>query len=462
MTFHALSRITTLALASALCVAALAAQRKNASRKAPRAQWQVTCVDFEDEAYAEAGQAIAEAVGEVIFDALGGPREKAPELVLHLYRDPAAFEAAEQERTGGQFARNRAFSYRPDVTSHLVCEPFWPEPIRARLGLPGQVQHLIAHEAAHLAVYVSCKGRGAFHPDWFAEGFTQWAEVRALRKLGIVAGDPMEDPWFAESVRSVQALDDVPRVQEILDDDLDDLGFHPRYALQWLLVESASARAERPFSLLCQKVGAMHPQPRLKGDLGDKLLERLARGRSSRLDGWLGEHLAAQQPRWWEQIRSLAPAEVEGQPVLVQSSFGGKNAVAFRQGPDAATGGRPLEFACELVGKLDGHDGPPQLNVLLDRQDDSFLSVALHGSGWVTVFEHVYEGNAWNALGRGEAPMPTGNRFEVSIAIADGALAVSIDGTEAVRCEVERSWNGPWGVGAQAGSVGIWHQLTIE
>jgi len=446
-------RFAQRAAAAALLVATAAAQ--DADRV-----FTVRAVDFDDAAIVAGASAAAEAVWPEISALLGVEAPDAGELVVHLYRDPAHFEEAERARTRGRFAENRAFSFRGDLTAHIVCEPFWSEPTRRRLGISAQTRRLVVHEAAHLAVYASCKGRAAFHPSWLSEGLSQHIEEQVLRKLGAV-DDPADNPWDAQAMVQVQTLladGKLPTVEAILDDDLGSLGFYDRYAVQQAFFGMLASRHRRALRNVLAQLPEWRSVPRLKGDVGDRLLELLGRAARRRLDGDLREFVEGLEPRWRQPLRSLVAV---GNGAWLQASLGSKNAVAFRRAP-AAADAWPLRFRCELIECVEagGALGVPQLNVLLDEGPDGFVSVALHGAGRVTVFAYARATDSWEKLGAAPAPIEVGKAVECAVGLDGEWLVVEIDGREVLRVEVAgRSWDGPWGIGAQKGTVGLWTSL---
>ena len=66
---------------------------------------------------------IAEAVWQHAEELYGETKAPKMPLQLHLYRDAAAYEAAEEKLTGGTFKRNLAFAHIGSNTAHVAMQP---------------------------------------------------------------------------------------------------------------------------------------------------------------------------------------------------------------------------------------------------------------------------------------------------------------------------------------------------
>jgi hypothetical protein len=98
-----------------------------------------------------------------------------------------------------------------------------------------------------------------------------------------------------------------------------------------------------------------------------------------------------------------------------------------------------------------------------------FLSIALVPGVDVTLFDFD-SGRAadaqWKRLG--SAPLagttvgkPLAYRVDCTPNGGKTDVALAIDGKPVVHATVERSLDGAWGVGAQAGSSCVWHQVKL-
>ncbi len=170
-------------------------------------------VHFDAPALGREALEIAETTWDVAAALHGLEHEPDQLLDVHLYRDAAAYEAAEQELTGGAFKQNQAFAHWNSKSAHVALQPPLSDAALATVGLPYQTARLLSHETAHL-VRFSAMPNFRYHPRWFADGSATWVEEQVLRQLGRLA-DLDEDPFWGTHVATVQSLIDGDRLPAV-------------------------------------------------------------------------------------------------------------------------------------------------------------------------------------------------------------------------------------------------------
>lgn len=407
------------------------------------------------ESLADEALAAAEAAWPLALEALGLKEKKlATPLVIHLYPDAVSYEAAEQSLTGGAFKANLAFSHFATKTTHIALQPPTSPQALKELGLPTLTAYLLAHEAAHLATYAYQENALDF-PEWLAEGMAVHVGVGAMTALGRMRPGESE-PFHAKSAVRCQKLlveQKLPQAAQVLAAEIGDLDFHDRYAVShrfyaFLRAEHAKDLEKTVKSIRIQGGGEAY-RAGLMAELGrqwkDKELEKLHKE-------WLASVQAA-KPEWDETFRSL---ETRGEG-YVQRGFTDTNAVAFRtEGPKTL----PLTASGTVrVVPGDSH----QMNFLLGRHAKGFLSVAFNFGHGVSVFR--YEAGAkeeWKTMASAECPdLRIGADVPFRIEAEVGELAIFVADKEVLRAPLERSPLGPWGLGAQAKTVGEWKSIVV-
>ena len=396
----------------------------------------------------------------------GAPSERDPSL--HLYREIADYEKACDRLVGGSLKQNLAFAEWTNFTAHVVLQP----PIRGdaekRLAPTWNTLRLVAHETAHLARYCALPNARS-HPGWLADGAATWVESHALDERGR-APPPDDVPFCATDELRVQQLlnaKKLPEFGDLLLDRTDALDFYERYATRGLLFrflhEGPHAEAFRAF------LGDV----RSEGGGGD-FKERVAAALQKRLGASDWKAVDAEFRAWigklapkWEQL--FVTLEIAGDD-WTQCAFDDKNAVAFRTAP---AGAKPYAVEGAVTLYAD-RDREPQANLLLGRavgreSVNRFLSIALVPGVNATVFDFD-SGRAadaqWKQLGSAPLAGTAVGRplaFRVDCTPKDGKteVALAVDGKPIARVTVDRVLDGPWGVGAQAGSSCVWHGVKL-
>jgi len=407
------------------------------------------------EALADQALAAAEAAWAPALEALDLKEKKLSEpLVIHLYPDAAAYEAAEAELTGGAFKANLSFSHFATKSAHVALQPACGTRALIELGLPTLTLYVIAHEAAHLASYAYVPN-SVDHPEWFSEGMAMHVGHEALRTLKRALPGDAEPLIGRNAVLRHELLkkDELPEAGLVLASEVGDLDFYARYAvnlgLYELLLESHAKDLDKTVKAIKKQGGGEGYRAGLLAELGkiwsDKDLAKLQ-------TEWLAA-VGAGLPEWDEVLRSL---ESRDNGFVQRASD--RNAVAFRtQGIDVV----PFT-ASGTVGTIAGD--AHQMNFLLGRTEKGFLSVAFTFGQNVTVFRCDYGlKDTWTILGTAPcADLKIGTDVPFRIDASAEEIVVSIAGTEVVRAALKgRSPRGPWGLGAQARTVGTWKDVSV-
>lgn len=418
--------------------------------------YEVVC-DFNHPAVARRALEAVEATWPMATALYGAaPGELATPLVVHLYRNPKAYAEAEDKLTRGRFRRNLAFAHYASRTAHVAVQPLLTDEALDRVGLTFQTLRLLIHEAAHLARYRTIPNHRS-HPGWFADGNATWIEEQVLTELGELAGIE-EDPSFCAKITLAQKLvarHAMPSVAEILHGDTKSLTFHESYAVRWLLFRLLMGGEYEP--------ALRHTIERMAefgegAKVADRCTAAIRRGIGAQefagLDRLLVRYIAQLSPQWEEVHRTL---DTSGE-AWVQAAFESSDAVAWRTEP---LDGRSfaLSGAVTVLG-----DGSNQLNLLLDRRETGFLAVSFAAGQGVTVSRYRAGDEQWDTLREVRLPaLQTDRRipFLVSYSTTAG-FSIDINRQRVLTMDLDRPMSGPWGLGARAGSTGLWHAVKLS
>jgi len=415
--------------------------------------FRVVC-HFEHDRAAEEALAAVEAIGPLAAKLYGLRTPKEGELLeVHLYRTIADYEAAEQQLTGGTFKRNLAFAHHASMTAHVAVQPPVSEEVLDRLGLPHLTENLLAHEASHIVRFRAMPSFRA-HPMWVVDGAAIWLAVQgelARKRIPSLDACPLSATEICHGQRLL-AEGRLPTAEDLFHDRTDELSFYERYASRWLFFQFlASGPYAEGFGKALRKLRQMGGG----ATFDDRLRERVVKATAptEQLDKAFHTWLRGRAPEWREVLRSLDT----GRSPWVQTAFPDSNAIAWRKDPVGSS-----DYV--VSGRLEILPGAnQQLNVLLDKTDAGFASVALRSDGWITVFEYQSAENRWNRRGgvehaglRAQGPVPFGVR------VKGEKLTVSVGEEEALTVKLTgRTMDGPWGLGAQAGTCGAWHEVVV-
>lgn len=369
---------------------------------------------------------------------------------LTLHAGQTGYEAADQELTGGRFRQNGAFALGNQA--HVLVQPTLSDERMRELGLPMQTLRLIGHETAHL-VRNTLPNR-ASHPHWLADATGQLVSAHTARAMGI-APDRDADPWTSTQIRRLQSASvdgRMPSIEDLLSDGQGGLNNSERYAARWAIgawlqdigmLQEVLAHARRTGG------GRSHAE-QLRTYVLDSVRSTVISEPDQHFRAWI----AAQPAPWDEAIRSLA-VDAEDAQRWTQIAFPNSNAVAW------TTASQPSE-SYTLRGRVRILPGErTQMNVLLARSETGFISIALTAGWGVTVFHYSSSENRWDRLAAQEAAIPMDKPVPFSVQATNGRIRVMIDGRQIVEAASPVPLHGPWGIGAQSGSAGIWQSLEL-
>lgn len=417
-----------------------------------------------DDALAREALEIAEATWPILADLLGaGDAAPKEPRTLHLYAAVADYERAEAALTKGKYQKNLAFSSHETLETHVVIQPQTDPAVLAAVGLPALTENLIAHEAAHLAVYVMAPNFKS-HPDWLAEGLAEYAAVRALQQVGRL-GDPLQDPYFGTKfLRAADALraKDAPKLSKVLGGDLPQIDVMPRYGMAWRMLEvMLGGKREQAGRKLLQRLGSL---PAGKG-FGPRILAvaKDVYGASglAGLDREFEQDLAAARERgvaWNELLRSLETHGDEWEQIAFPDRKNENDkAMAWATAALPKTG---FEVAGEVRILASGNR---QANLLLRMAGDNFLMFAITAGGRITTFQCDVPTSKWTELGSVAAPDVPLDRAFPFVLRYDGANArLNLLGSDRSEVKCQTPLDGGWGLSVQDGCAAIWSKVRAK
>jgi hypothetical protein len=438
-----------------LCLAlGSAARAADEPRTVREGVWFRVVCHFEHDRAADDALAAVEAIGPLAAR-LYGLRTPTPDdlLEVHLYRTVADYEAAEEALTGGAFKRNLAFAHHESRTAHVAVQPPVSEEVLDRLGLPHLTQNLLAHEASHIVRFRAMPSFRS-HPMWVVDGAAIWLAVQGELARGRIESTeacPLSATEICHGQRLL-AQDRLPTAAELFHDRTEELSFYERYASRWLFFHFLAAG---PYA---EGFGrALHKLRQMGGgaDFADRFEARVvaATAPAETLDAAFRTWLTQQTPAWREVIRAL---DTHG-AAWVQAAWPDRNAISWRTVP---AGSRRYT----LAGRLEILPGAnAQMNALLDHTESGFVSVAMRSDGWITVFEYESADDRWNRRGAVEhARLKTQGPVAFRVRVEEERVTVFVEDEEALVVELAgRAMDGPWGLGAQWGTCGLWHDVAL-
>ncbi len=387
------------------------------------------------------------------------PRVPGTPLSINLYRDPRAFEAAEERLVGGGLRRNRSFAHAPTRSAHISLQEGIPDLLLVRYGPTPRTLRLVAHEAFHLVTYESLPG--AVHlPGWLLEGAAAWVEQRVGERMGWSPGltdDPVPSTYLWMARRSLHR-GTLPSIRELLLHEEHGAGHVEDYALPMLLV--SHLRNSRPADLdeLFQLAARLDPgDPAAPVAVEHAIHRALGGPEFTALDRSFRSYLASLRPSWVEVSRALET----GGWSWVQVGLEGE-ALAWRLPGESGAEGRrlTLEGVAELLSPRS------TLRVALEEEGGGRVDVVLGRGGRVEV---ARRGLATPDAEREPlaAGAPRATTLESSIpfrvAMQEGGIRVEVAGeTVIVLPEGTVRATGTWGLVASSGSVGVWHNLRVH
>lgn len=387
------------------------------------------------------------------------PPEPGTPLTIHLHRDPAGFEAAEERLVGGRLRSHRSFAHGPSRTAHIALQAGMPDILLRRYGPTPRTLRLVAHEAFHLVTFEALPGAG-FLPEWLAEGGATWVEQRVAERLQWSRGlteDPVPSTylWLARRMLHRSLL---PTARELLTRHPSPPGGSDEYALAMLLMTHLREDRATDLDEVFHAAARLDPaDPAAPVALGHAVERALGGPGFSDLDRSFRGFLAARRPGWVEVTRAL---ETGGRS-WVQVGLEGE-ALAWRI-PSEPGESLALEGVVELLA---GGDPDPTMRVALEEEGGGRLDVVFREGGRVELYR-VSAGDEADSRGPVLAegvPVLPPPRTSLPFRVTVGAGAVDV--------EVAGEWvaglppgslraTGSWGLGTGPGTVGVWHNLRV-
>ncbi len=413
--------------------------------------------DFGDEKLALEALKDAEAAWSIAAGLFGAAEEKPTRpLRVHVYRTIGAYEAAERKRTGGKFRHHLSFSHHADKSAHVALQPPCSDEVLARIGLPGLTQMLIAHEAAHLAVYTVAANYRS-HPAWLSEGYATYAAVETHRQgkwSASIEAQPFTSSMMAAARQWAETVSG-SIVDELISGRAERAAGPARYGAYWLFFDfMLEGEHRRKFQRFLRQATRMESSP----DFAEKLRSSFQRSmggaaEQSELDRAFRARLRGLKPQWIEPYRSLDIRQSE----WVQAAFLEHRAMAWRQDFEKGTRLR-IAGMCEIISA----ELPGATALVLLETNDGAIYVRLTSDGRVEFArDSVSEsGDREEILAVSPTPMKRAQgamRIEI---VHDGSnLSASVDGVTALVLPLDLVATGRWGVGVEKGASCIWRNI---
>lgn len=372
--------------------------------------------------------------------------------VIHLFRRAEEYQAAESRLANGRFQHNLAFSSRGSGAAYVAIQPPCTDRTLAAVGLPALTLRQIAHETAHLASF-DAPADGRPRAQWISEGAASFVAELTMADL---FDTPVAEsvPFTATDMHRAQDLlhsGELPQVRRILEDDDGSLRFYERYAVQWLFFRflMTDARGEWDSS-------AANPvlSPQATPTAAATRLMNWAPVNTDALDEAFKQYVGSRAPQWQEQSRSLA---VRGD-TWTQIAFADTDAVAWRAKPAGAVSYRisgTLEFL---------PNSARQTKLLLGRDRRGHVVVSFRAEAGVAIQRYRTADRKTTMLAvSGEGDIRLAQRVSFDVVVAPGNLRILIDGKPCLTVNPgDAAMAGQWGVGATAGSAGLWRHVRIR
>lgn len=383
----------------------------------------------------------------------GARREEKPRI--HLYASAADYRAIENELTHGAFKDNLCFTHWDSSAAHILFQPSSSKKVLTKTGLPIQTRHVVAHEAFHLACNALAPNYKRL-PDWLGDGAASYAEDVVLRRHKWSAGRGLH-PFTSTYLHHAQQLlreGKLPEIRDIVRGELKSFDPSTQYGLRWLLFcfleegpkPGSGRRLMRDVLELIEK---HESEPATLTEAIQSRYDEFAG-----LNKEFGEFINEFKPKWDEVYRSL---DTSGER-WPQIAFPEKNAIAWRTSPIR-------HEAYAVSGRLEILPGEKeQLQLLLARSHQGFISVAFIAGYGVTAFHFRSANQEWERLGSAETSKVALNQdFSFRVTVDNGEIRIEVDAEPVFSAKLDKKYTrGPWGIGAQAGAAGIWSKLRVQ
>ena len=395
----------------------------------------------------------AQVQAEKIF---GRPRKKRKEpLKLHLFQSPIGFSQAIARLPDGVDASNLVSYASPkNATAYVTSHPQASEPALEALVLTGPTARRVAHEAVRIYCYGNLANHAAL-PVWLIEGAASTIAQAVLTSQGMAMESLHEGPFTSSQLGVVLELSKtgkLPTIGSVLAGRVSGLSASEQGAVhailfQYLLTEKHKSKFRR----VLKKANTMKPSP----DLAKKLARYAGTIlKVDRVNDDFKKWLAVDAPVWNEVVPSLS-RHGDG---WASTAYPNLNAVTWKIG---AVGKK----SWSMSGSFTIFDGPTsQLNLLLGHRDTGFISIALDTEFGATLFRFDSQTSVWTEIARHESSgIKKAKSHTFVLSINGPKLTLSIGDEEMLSTSVdEADLSGGWGLGAQAGSAGLWQNLTVK
>lgn len=381
-------------------------------------------------------------------------------IELHLqYLD---YKRVDKELNNGRFRRNWGFA-RGDVRqAHVALQPPVPTEMMDVVGLPLQTKIEIAHEAVHLSMYRAFPNHRS-HPGWFAEGLAVYLGEESVRSIGAM-GEKEAEPWTStEIIQIVKFFEDHPEfgIEDILNDvdeiKKESIAGSRMYAMRGLVMGWFSE-----IGLLDEIVSEAR---RLGGggDYDERLHHAvdqiLSDGGIEDPDGSFKAWLYGFEPQWEQLNRSL---QASGE-IWSQSAFSTRNANCWNR-QELGDGNWSISGSMKVF-----EAEKTQMNILLGRSDDGYISVAITANWGVTVFYRHFSKDKdkqdnWERLENVEVKSNDVEKWiDFKVSKRKNRLMIKIGKQRPIRIDAsEMDLSGEWGLGVQNKSAGLWRDVKVE
>jgi hypothetical protein len=415
--------------------------------------FKIAC-SFKDDALAAAALETAEAVWPFATKAYGKSlaRPKEP-LAIHIYGTLAELDAETAKLAGAKREFDPAVMDAATKTAHLCLLPCGSREALAAWGLQAAARRMIAREAPRLLAS-ACIPCQAAQPLWLGRGSAVWVADQTLLKNGWITGWD-KDPGcasFAASAMQLLKHGDFPTASHIAKDEWGTLRPPLKDACAALFYAfMAQPKTAPKLEPVLAKIRAMSAGP----DVVSKSFDLVSSAfKFDAIDTEFKIWLRALTPVWEEPVCALDTAK----PQWIQVAGMDMNAVAWTTKP-------VTKPSYSLIGELTILPAESQqLNVHLARADDGFVSVAFVAPGSVTIYRYLQKENDWKEIAAVEdASFRSGEKVSFEIQVDGHTVSVKVGGKDAIRAQIEdHALTGPWGLGAIAGSAGVWEQIKLK
>ena len=365
---------------------------------------------------------------------------------LHVYPSKEEYVDVEALLTRGAFRDNESFSHWNTRTAHVALAPPLPREARAEVLLSAQCQEVIAHEAAHLAVY-SVIPSYRFHPTWLGEGLALSVELSVARELGLV-DDPSEHPRFSTNQLRARRLleeDRVPAIGSLLMDALEGLSTAERYALWHEFIEILQEDRTK-FRRLIEVLRQTRGGPEMRRAIADHVLDSYG---EKTLERRLRKRLEKLAPAWEQVYRSLDTSRDQ----WLQTAFPELHAIAWRI-PAVQ------REAFQLEGTLTPLSSDMWMAVLVGRDERSHFAVRFHERRLEVL---LVEGDSSRELASAPiVPISRGVPLAFRVVVDGRALRIELDGLTHLEASLPRDARGGWGLSVSKGSAGRWGAVELD